>query len=196
MLRNKFKLFVMAILLVGCHPSQLYVNENPKPTPSPNPGGELVLHWLGPDHPEDFERFGGFTGYYVHWSTSPIAENYGGTCESILDEHGRPGDKYPSRFQVLASNSGCKSNVVKENVPGKPEYGTRTFAHECTVSLGGLPKDIPLYMSVSVYAINPTFWDFEYWGCPSREFTVTIPSSTSKSVYGLDSVEGEIVIGR
>ncbi len=142
----------------------------------PQTDTSLTLHWYGPDHADDFEKFGGITGYHIHWSASPIAASMTGTCGNILNEFGRPDDKYDSRIEVLGTNSGCKSNVIVENVPGQAAYGKTLRAHECIYKVTGLPESGTLYFVISPFMGNPNEFSTQWWGCAIKEFPVTLPS--------------------
>lgn len=177
----KAKLLLLSILslsFIGCSKFEAKNPEAPVIPTEPNPdttdpGGSVVLRWHGPDHPEDFDKFGGITGYHIHWSTSPVDVNTTTLCGNILDEHGRPDDKYSFRVQVLGSSSACQSRIAHQNLPGSPQYGTTTYAHECTYKVTGLPEDIPLYFVISPFMGDPNQISTQWWGCPTKEFSLT-----------------------
>jgi hypothetical protein len=125
---------------------------------------EVNLAIYGPDHPEDMARFGGFTLYRLHYGEESLANKYSG-CGSVLDEHGLPDSKYPYHVDIKAST--CVPNVVEQNVPGKPEYGTTTYAHVCMYTLD-LPDNKTFYITTTPHM----YPDYSWSGCPSNELSI------------------------
>ena len=175
----KAKLMLIGLLslsFISCSKFESKNSEAPAAPTEPAAGGSVVLRWHGPDHPEDFDKFGGITGYHIHWSTSPVDINMTTACGTIIDEHGRPDDKYSFRVQVLGTSSACQPRITHQNSPDSPRYGTTTYAHECTYKVTGLPQDIPLYFTISAFMGDPDQINTQWWGCPMKEFTLTATS--------------------
>lgn len=147
-------------------------------TPTIPVGGQLKIRWYGPDHPEDFEKFGGIIGYHFHWSTSPKeAANTNILCGNILDDHGRPDDKYENRLSVLATDAGCASTLVNELETSHSELQMESLARECNFTFTGLPLNTKIYFVVNAYMGNSSNVATQWWGCPTKENTTTITSA-------------------
>jgi hypothetical protein len=141
---------------------------SPPLPPQPPPGpGEVNLNFVGPDHAEDFDKFGGMRGYNIHWGTVSLENSFPDVlCGNILNWNGRPDDKYPHRVDIDPAVENCQANVVKENVPGDPRYGTSTYTHECNVTIRNLPEEQPIFLAMSPHMnVGTDLW----WGCPTKE---------------------------
>lgn len=176
-------IFLWTVTLVGAGCSKFQTKDTTSPSPESNSDSYtptengVILNWYGPEHAEDFEKFGGIKGYHIHWSTSPVEATALGTCGNILDEHGRPEDKYTSRIEVLGTNPGCKANVYRENAVGQPQYGKLLMAHKCSYEVTGLPKEVPLYFAISPFMGNAGEISNQWWGCALKKFVVNLPAT-------------------
>ena len=91
---------------------------------------------------------------------------------------------------VAASTTDCVANVELQNAPGKPQYGTQTYAHECTVTVRDLPIGVPIYLVISSYMEGFDLWEGrQWWSCPTKEIELT--AKNSKDIEHISLLESE-----